>query len=200
MATDNTNHRPAKRCKVAGSVSYGTAPPEFTEENKETMIFRIHNFAELTEKRGEYFCTTTIKACGHLWKLRIYPRGKNNSETNVECIAKISVHYVGENIKINPITARACIRIKGRTTSRGSHKYWKGHGHGLHIKNREDFIRYNLDNNGTLIIDVDIEVATTAKNATGVWYPKFEVSNHDLGSLLYRSIEETADVSFLVGK
>ena len=109
MATDNTNHRPAKRCKVAGSVSYGTAPPEFTGENKETMIFRIHNFADLQEKRGEYFCTTTIKACGHLWKLRIYPRGRYDSETNVECIA-IILHYAGENTKINPITATACIR------------------------------------------------------------------------------------------
>lgn len=86
------------------------------------------------------------------------------------------------------------------TSSIASKKYWKGHGQGYHIKNREDIIRNDLDNNGTLTIEVDIKVATTAKSAAGVWYPKFKVSNHDLGSLLYRSIDETGDVIFVVGK
>ena len=58
-----------------------------------------------------------------------------------------------------------------------------------------------MDNHGTFTIEVDIEVATTVPVRAAVWYPKMLKNNEDdIGLLLYRTIDETSDVSFLLGK
>jgi len=196
------NHgRPAKRCRLAGSVSYGTVPPKFIgDNNKERMIFHIHDFAELKEKRGERFFTNTIEACGHQWQLDAYPRGNDKSGTTAEYVS-IYLHYAGGNIETHPITARACFRTKKKTHSLDEHKYWKGVGRGFpNFKKRADIIREDLDDHGTLTINVDIEVATPVPVKTAVWYPNMSKNDDGIGPLLYRSINETSDVSFLVGK
>ena len=58
-STNGQQGRPVKRRKLAGTTSYGTAPTEFTGYGKETMVFIIHNFAYLQEKREE--CIKTLK-------------------------------------------------------------------------------------------------------------------------------------------
>ena len=150
----STNHmdRSTKICKVAGRVSYGSDPLEFTGLNKEKMFFDIHNFADLKEKREAFFITKTIKACGHVWKLYIYPRGENFSKTNAE-YTSIFVCCADENIKTNPVHAKAFIRTKTMTDNLGEFKYADYLGWGVKdFKTREDIIRQDLNKQGTLTI------------------------------------------------
>ena len=84
-SSNSEGGRPTKRIKVAGSTSYGNLPKEFLG-NKEIMQFHFHNFANLQQKRGYHINTNTIEAHGHLWKLRICPRGSNKSDTDAEYV------------------------------------------------------------------------------------------------------------------
>ena len=69
----------SRQVQYTGTTLYGTAPTEFTGYGKETMVFLIHNFADLQEERGKCIKTETIRACGHKWKLNIFPRGTADS-------------------------------------------------------------------------------------------------------------------------
>jgi len=144
----STNHadRPAKKCKVAGRVSYGSDPLEYTGVNKEKMFFDIHNFAELQEKREEFFYTEAIQACGHEWKALVYPRGHKTSKTDAEYTG-IHLSCANKNIETNPVHAKACIRTKTKTHSLHGYKYiGKEKGWGcVDFKKREDIIRKDLN-------------------------------------------------------
>ena len=73
--------RPGKRCKVAGYGFHGKIPKEFVdgENNISKLIFNIHDFANLQEKRGYYICTTNVKAHGHFWRLWVFPLGDTHA-------------------------------------------------------------------------------------------------------------------------
>ena len=194
---ESTNHedRPAKRCKLAGTISYGTAPTEFTGYDKEKMVFLIHNFAELQEKRTEFFFTKANEACGQEWKLLVYPRGDKNSKTDAE-YTSVFLACVNKNIETNPVIARGSIRTKTKTHSL-EEKYENRIGRGSReFKKREDIIRQDLNKQGTLTIEVELEVATEKRK---VWSPNTSNINKDVMLKLYESIEETSDVTFLVG-
>ena len=76
--------RVAKKFKLAGLDFSGKIPKVLLDDGIVKMEFYIHDVASLPQKRGAYYCTGIIKAHGHLWKLRIHPRGHTESNTNVE--------------------------------------------------------------------------------------------------------------------
>ena len=193
----NGQGRPVKRRKLAGTTSYGTAPTEFTGYGKETIVFLIHNFADLQGKREECIKTETIRACGHKWKLNIFPRGTEDSISTVE-YSSIFLYCKSDNIETNPVIARVSIRTKTTVLTPSAYKYTKktvGRG-SENFKKREDIIQQDLNKQGTLTIEVEIEIATERQK---VWSPNTSNINKDVMMKLYDSLEETSDVTFLVG-
>ena len=101
--------RPIKRCKV---VSYGT--PQVIS-GKETVIFQVFNSKTLLEERGKYIKTEKVVACGHPWYLKIYPRGRSDSNADTEYVS-VYLCYAGTNGQSNPVLAKANIKTKNIDT------------------------------------------------------------------------------------
>ena len=187
--TDAT--RPAKRSKIAGRVAYGSPPMQFLEENKKTLVFDIHNFPNLQEE----IITKTIEAFGHQWGLIIYPPGHPLSSTIILC-------YYGKRGEDNPVVVKTGLRTKTVNIKRTvAYKYscednkvcwW------CHIKKYEDLIREDCTKDGTLTIEVDIIPATPERSQL-VWSPNLDHSFGNIVPELYRSLDDTFDVTFLVG-
>ena len=101
--------RPAKRSKVATvpvhHSSHGSAPKEYLEENKASIVFDVHNFANLQEKNGKYVASKIAHVGGHPFRAGVSPRGSSLSNTDAEYV---SVHllYAGNNTKSNPVNTR----------------------------------------------------------------------------------------------
>ena len=64
------------------------------------------------------------------------------------------------------------------------------------FKKREDIIQQDLNQQGTLTIEIELEIPTEKRE---VWAPNTSNINKDVLMKLYESIEETSDVTFLVG-
>ena len=156
----NDQGKRVKRCKLAGSVSYGNAPTKFTGDDEEKMLFNIHNFAELQEKKGEHIITKAIQVCGHPWKLAIFSRGNDGSHTDAEYVS-IYLVYAGKNTATDPVVAKAVFQTKTVNYKAGKTKFWKNQyycGYSNFAK-REDIVQKELNQDGTLTIEIEIEVA-----------------------------------------
>ena len=215
--SDNEIRRPSKRSKVIGCVSWGNAPTEIRhEDNTNAIIFDIHNFANLEHKKGESLITKSIAVHGHSWRVRVYPRGCKSSKNDTEYVS-IGLIYSGLTM------AFAKVMIITKSSEEGwqdfakfsifTNKCWGFDNYST----RNNIIRKDLTKDGTLTIRVEITM-TTGKPT--VWFPtvsnslnnviekRIYTSDRDLfkatcrnaiGSSLYRSIEKTYDVTFLVG-
>jgi len=192
--------QPARRMKFGGHISYGKIPKEFSDDNVITQIqIHIHDFVNLPHTRGDYVSTDTFKAHGHLWKLWIFPRGDNQSGTDVEYIS-IFLHYAGDNADTDPVVAKKYIRTKTITQKKWGkrHEYSKekkslGHPN---FSTREQIIQNDCNEAGTLSITVELQVATEKR---AVWFPPLSYSGNSMGTQLFGSID-TADILFIVGK
>mmetsp|Transcript_53107 Transcript_53107/g.57637 ORF Transcript_53107/g.57637 Transcript_53107/m.57637 type:complete len:458 (-) Transcript_53107:317-1690(-) len=199
MPVNDEQDRPAaKRCKVVGYASVGKQPKEFLngEHNIAKMVFRIHDFANRKEKRGEKIVTPTIKAHGDLWCLCIHPRGSNNSKTDSEYVS-IDLAFVGEKAETDRVVEKAVVRTKTINWNTPKHEYSNGKNfcRKLNFVKREDAIEKECNDAGTLTITVELQVATEKKL---VWFPQLKYRDNIIGTQLYRSME-TSDVSFIVG-
>jgi hypothetical protein len=80
--TNNTNNNNTatnnNNIKFVGITTVGV-PPKMLLPNIEYIRYRIHDFANRREKRGEYVETKGIIAHGYPWKLRVLPRGRTYS-------------------------------------------------------------------------------------------------------------------------
>ncbi|OEU08646.1 hypothetical protein FRACYDRAFT_249542 [Fragilariopsis cylindrus CCMP1102] len=182
---------------VLGSTSYGKVPKVFLG-NKEEMQFHIHDFAKLKQEKGAYIVTENVKAHGHLWMLRIYPRGVAWSNTdNVD----FSMFCEAEKSNSDPVVGKYMIRTKTSYGKEGKFGSRTGKRYAAFFFGelaRTDVIENDCNDNGTLTISVDLEIATE-KNP--IWFPRLltQGDNNNIGVQLYRSIETTSDVTFLVG-
>ena len=179
--------------KVVGSTSCGKLPKVFSG-NKEAIQFHIHDFANRNQKRGKCICTDNIRVQGYLWSLVIYPRGHSESKTDAEYVS-FYLRCEVENSISNPVVAMTDIRTKTKSTTLGKVSYSKGSYRGWHnFSKRQDIIQNDCTQEGTLTVTVELEIATE-KNA--VWFPRqLTCDNYDQ---LYRSVETTSDVTFVVG-
>ena len=192
-----------KRKRVVGSVSVGPSPKRLKEEIQ-TMIFRIHDFANRVEKRGEVVITPAIRAFNCDWKLRVFPRGCHGSSENDEYVSCYLKRVVGDNDEA--VTAYAnfsfCCKDKRYCDKfiRVFDNVNPSWGHIDYLKRTDALERY-LDEDGTLVIEVDVQIAVD-KEKNDVWYPKLDIPNITLTQLYHSSSEDedsTSDVAFEVG-
>ena len=156
------------------------------------MIYKIHNFASLEEARGKYILTSAIQSHGYPWKLCVYPRGHEKSSKDVEYVS-VYLRYVGDAKE--DLAAKVSIRcnaykqgLKGIKTFDNANKIrgWPDY------LERNDILENHLDEDGTLVIDVDLQIAVEKED---VWYPAVSIPN-DMLTKLYESSETTSDVVF----
>ena len=62
--------------------------------NVETLQFKIHDFVNCAQQRGEFLLTPTVlQAHGCAWKVQVYPRGDHRS-SNTDDYVSIYLHYI----------------------------------------------------------------------------------------------------------
>jgi len=188
--------RAAKRIKLAGRDSYGKIPKVFSDhdDNIVKMEFDIHDFPNLPQTRGEHLYTGTINAHGHLWKLMVYPRGHSKSKTDVVHVS-IYLVYAGKNTETDPVVAKIAFRTKTINYQQKKWEFSKGvkSGYGLaDFAKREDIIKKDCNEAGTLTVTVELQVATEKKS---IWYPQMTSCDY---TRLYKSVE-TSDVTVMAG-
>jgi len=192
---DNRRHYNEYRVAEVGR------PPKRLLRKRERMTFKIHDFAQCHEKRGEYRISPTLQAHGYNWKLQIYPRGDNRSNEDSECISCFLHYFSSPNDKQEPVAkveyycgthkteTQICtfaVQKGNSSTSWGLENYLK----------RDRVLRNHLDEDGALVVHVDVRIAVDPKI---VWYPPLMRREPTLMQL-YHSSKDTADVTFrLVG-
>ena len=188
--------RSNKRYKLAAG---GTTPvrPKVSKKNKETDIVHIENCVDLP---NEAVLIKNIQACGHEWKVGAYIQEKDADTTKHQVV--VLLMYAGKRTKANPLIVNTRFRIKSSIASsweQNSCSTDDSRFAGGRSLQRDQVIKNALDDNGTFTFEIDIEIATaTAKRP--VWYPQLICSNNDIAMKLYRSIDATSDVKFLVGQ
>ena len=145
-------------------------PVEYLIENQQTAVFAIPNFAQRPHKRGKKITTTkVVQVGGHPFKLWIYPRGID-LDTDTEYVA-IYLRYEGENTEANPVNARFQIRTKKTKENKRFFECKfassKPYGGSQAFKKRENIIQDDLDENGTLTIEVDITIGKLGRTTGG---------------------------------
>ena len=193
------DERLKKRCKVAQRFSHGTVRTKFVNRNKDTVIVDIENFVNLPHMKGIHI--PNIQACGHPWKLNVYPLACDSRTNPSGRSVDTFLIYDGERTKTNPVIVN--VRFRGKTAIES---LWEKQscrktdaGYGIFTLQRQQVVGNELNKDGTFTFEIDIEIAKRTVSQP-VWYPKLNASNNLIGTQLYRSIEATPDVTFLVGK
>jgi speckle-type POZ protein len=181
--------------KLVDSASIGS-PPKKILESIETIQLVIHNFKDLTEKRGESIQSRVLKAHGYEWMIEIYPKGHPKSSSETEYVSYI-LKYAGDR-KYKP-AVRFTIRCKGSMSKCSNMKIFSEEtsmvrGASNYLK-RDDIIANYMEEDGSLKIEFDIQIASESKL---VWYPK-ELQQQEILTELYHEASETADVVFNIG-
>ena len=172
-------------------------PPKRLLRKKERMTFKIHDFAQSSEKRGEYRITPVLQAHGYNWKLQVYPRGDNRSKETSEYISCFLHYFPSPNDKEAPV-AKVEYRCGAHKTETQICKFVVQKGNTSTSWGLENFLARNrvlhnyLDEDGALTIHIDVRIAVDPKI---VWYPSPMRREPTLIQLYYSS-EETADVTF----
>eukprot|EP00536_Pseudo-nitzschia_multiseries_P015341 jgi/Psemu1/320837/estExt_fgenesh1_pm.C_8640001 len=177
------------------------SPPKRLLRKRERMTFKIHDFAQCNERRGEYRISSTLQAHGYNWKLQVYPRGDNRSNENLEYISCFLHYFSSPNDKQEPVakveyhcgTHKTETQICTFAVQKGNCSTSWGLENYL---NRERVLRNYLDEDGALTVYVDVRIAVDPKV---VWYPP-PMRREPTLMQLYHSSEDTADVTFrLIG-
>ena len=200
-SSSTSNHR--QRRNFVDSGSYGSPPKSILSEEQSLKV-RFYDFADLMEQRGQWVDSSTMKAHGLSWKLRIYPRGDSNS--NLSAIF-VSCYLVCVDVEQGQ-TKEVKTKFQFESSSGQHQKTWSSGEQTftklLHTRGWPDFFLRNdslsqfLDKEGTLEIDIHIQVYLDKKFGQ-VWYPKLPPHEKafNAGKLLQSKIG--ADVIFSVG-
>jgi hypothetical protein len=173
-------------------------PESVSGKQREDKVSNSRFCESKKEKRGERIHTDNVRVQGNLWWLQIYPRALSDSKTYVE-YASLYLNYEVENTIPNPVFAMADIRTKKKGRRIEKFELSKRSGMGWpKFSKRQDNIQNECTKEGTLKFTVELEIATE-NNA--VWFPHQSTYNYydRTGSQLYRSVETTSDVTFVVG-
>ena len=163
------------------------------------MEFRINDFANHNQVRGKPIKTPSIRAFGHDWILRVFPRGSPSSREDFEYVSCFLL-YVGDNDVDDEPSTMLSFRCKDtkratdelhvfcKDCNNGDKRLW---GYQNFLK-RTDVLENYLDEDGTLVIEVDIQIAEERKN---IWYPDPLQEEPSLVKL-YHTHESTSDIIF----
>ena len=188
----------SEKCKRIGVVSVGPTP-KLLKHEIQTMEFRINDFANHNQVRGKPIKTPSIRAYGHDWILRVFPRGSPSSREDFEYVSCFLL-YVGDNDVDDEPSTMLSFRCKDtkratdelhvfcKDCNNGDKRLW---GYQNFLK-RTDVLENYLDKDGTLVIEVDIQIAEERKN---IWYPDPLQEEPSLVKL-YHTHESTSDITF----
>ena len=188
----------SEKCKRIGVVSVGPTQ-KLLKHEIQTMEFRINDFANHNQVRGKPIKTPSIRAYGHDWILRVFPRGSPSSREDFEYVSCFLL-YVGDNDVDDEPSTMLSFRCKDtkratdelhvfcKDCNNGDKRLW---GYQNFLK-RTDVLENYLDKDGTLVIEVDIQIAEERKN---IWYPDPLQEEPSLVKL-YHTHESTSDITF----
>ena len=188
----------SEKCKRIGVVSVGSTP-KLLKHEIQTMEFRINDFANHNQVRGKPIKTPSIRAYGHDWILRVFPRGSPSSREDFEYVSCFLL-YVGDNDVDDEPSTMLSFRCKDtkratdelhvfcKDCNNGDKRLW---GYQNFLK-RTDVLENYLDKDGTLVIKVDIQIAEERKN---IWYPDPLQEEPSLVKL-FHTHESTSDITF----
>ena len=188
----------SEKCKRIGVVSVGPTP-KLLKHEIQTMEFRINDFANHNQVRGKPIKTPSIRAYGHDWILRVFPRGSPSSREDFEYVSCFLL-YVGDNDVDDEPSTMLSFRCKDtkratdelhvfcKDCNNGDKRLW---GYQNFLK-RTDVLENYLDKDGALVIEVDIQIAEERKN---IWYPDPLQEEPSLVKL-YHTHESTSDIIF----
>ena len=188
----------SEKCKRIGVVSVGPTP-KLLKHEIQTMEFRINDFANHNQVRGKPIKTPSIRAYGHDWILRVFPRGSPSSREDFEYVSCFLL-YVGDNDVDDEPSTMLSFRCKDtkratdelhvfcKDCNNGDKRLW---GYQNFLK-RTDVLENYLDKDGALVIEVDIQIAEERKN---IWYPDPLQEEPSLVKL-YHTHELTSDITF----
>jgi hypothetical protein len=189
-----------EKCKRIGVVSVGPTP-KLLKHEIQTMEFRVNDFANHNQVRGRPVETPSIRAYGHDWILRVFPRGSPSSREDIEYVSCFLL-YVGDDNDVDDDEPSTMLSFRCKDTKRATdqlHVFCKNCNNGdkrlwgyQNFLKRTDVLEKYLDKDGTLVIEVDIQIAEERKN---VWYPDPLQEEPSLVKL-YRTHESTSDITF----
>jgi hypothetical protein len=180
--------------KYVGTTSAGDARKQLLE-NVESMAFVFHNFKDLKQKRGEFVRIPPLEAFGYVWRVMLYPRGdmKSSSETkHISCF----LQCVGD-VKYKP-AATYSFRCKDYALNSDKPHVFDDNIEVMGWVNyleRKEVLEEYLEADGSLIIDVDLQITADSKR---VWYPKNLQQEEVLVQSYSDSSNATSDVIFVV--
>ena len=150
---------------IVGRSTVGDGPKVLVDR-AETLQFVFHNFEGMKHERGECASPPPLEAFGYLWGLGFYPRGGSDADTEyISCFLK----YVVSD-KYTPPSAEFTFRCKEHENPFATCFFSNDCGQGGHnYLKREDVLERYLENDGSLIIEVDIRITLDSER---VWYPK----------------------------
>jgi speckle-type POZ protein len=162
----------------------------------ETLRFQIHEFGKLTEAKGESIELPSLPAHGYQWHIRVYPRGHRDSDEEEEAVS-VFLRIADPGVD-STVDTQFTFKV-GPERHTLAHTFSKNMRGFFNLIERET-LHNTADNkfllpNGTLVIDVDIQVYV---ELPPVWYPK-PITDHSkfLADLLESSC--CSDVTFRVG-
>ena len=158
----------------------------------ETIKFIIYDFKKRDEKTGQRIESSVLKAHGCEWKIWCYPRGqRDQAKDHVSCY----LNYRGKD----PVAMSYSIRCKQPRCANTYTFKSAGQGHGYSKFIPRSIIEKHLEEDGSLVLEVDIQKTIAAQNLL-VWYPKQLQRQDFLVDLYQDASSETTDVLFSVGK
>ena len=170
--------------------------PPFTIENEsQTIEFVIHGFKDRPEKRGECLQSPILKAHGHSWKIEVFPKGDLFSKRDTEYVS-FYLEYSGNKLFAPEVDF--AIRCKTACEIADEHDF-RIDGLRLGWRNfirRDDLLKMCLEENRSLVVEVDISIDPNRKVA---WYPKELKREETLVELYDNAASKTRDAIFTVG-
>jgi len=170
-----------------------------TFSHVETIEFVIYNFEARTEKRKHWIESPTLRAHGYNWNITVYPRGSDTSPTDKEYV---SCYLQNQSVEVDTYFRYSCVlrnrrRKVAATVKVGpeNKQHWTGWPN---FCQRKNVLEKHLDEDGSLMVQFDIQIAT-AKKYKRIWYPEKFERNQELVELYQGGDSETFDAEFAVG-
>eukprot|EP00536_Pseudo-nitzschia_multiseries_P004662 jgi/Psemu1/295646/fgenesh1_pm.79_\ len=183
---------PSPKRNLVDCVWVGNPPRKLL--SAQTVRFVIHDFKNHhATKRGELILSPILRAHGCLWTIKLYPRGCVDSSPDTEYVSCF-LKYAEKTL--HKPAAIIDMRCKQHEL-KGSHLRVFGDCWGYkHFLERDDILENYLEEDGSLVIEVDIQLAVEEKL---VWYPEELKREDTLVKLYQNATSESADVVFDVG-
>lgn len=182
----------SSRNRVVDSVSVGV-PLKKPKKTVETVVFIIHDFEHRDEKENVRLVSPTLVAHGYRWGIICIPKERYKGELHVGVYLEVR----SKDDSVFATCKICCNDCEGEMLRREfSSKCSRSWGYGNFFKRSE--LKNYLEEDGSLIIEIDIEM-DTATQRRQVWYPKKLQQQDILVDLYEDASSKTADVVFCVG-